>query len=454
MIANHTGLLKVPLVSGTAGDNPSLTQGSETTFGLSNLPAEKDGLASYLLGIVCYLSGNVVQSGGTGSLVAWEDVVRALIASFSVRNAWHGTPVNSAWVLGSDFPLWSYVFNGYRYLQRVPRSVPAANGTYPFNIRLFLPLHCGVGRKPHHTAQLALLYRDAIFGMNVAASSVLTGLSTGSSITSLTARCTALCLLEPEVRMGPAFEIVDYTSPTPAATSFDTRFQDFANNTAIAGTERGAGIVWSMLRSSVRGGGGPVDFSTLTRVAVPFRGQSEISDVGSFLDEAIDAMGPTRVIGSTLDSATAQVVDNTGYPNIVGALDPLTINAPVRASTLLGFPIVSPGLRARAVEGPAGRRDDRAVADLLGGALGRHPPLAHRAAARVDPGEAGELARAGDPVEPREEGPRRRELVRQLRLADEADEQAGRAHRRPEEDALPAPAARERRGSAVEAGPP
>jgi hypothetical protein len=343
MIANHTGLLKVPLVSGTAGDNPSLTQGSETTFGLSNLPAEKDGLASYLLGIVCYLSGNVVQSGGTGSLVAWEDVVRALIASFSVRNAWHGTPVNSAWVLGSDFPLWSYVFNGYRYLQRVPRSVPAANGTYPFNIRLFLPLHCGVGRKPHHTAQLALLYRDAIFGMNVAASSVLTGLSTGSSITSLTARCTALCLLEPEVRMGPAFEIVDYTSPTPAATSFDTRFQDFANNTAIAGTERGAGIVWSMLRSSVRGGGGPVDFSTLTRVAVPFRGQSEISDVGSFLDEAIDAMGPTRVIGSTLDSATAQVVDNTGYPNIVGALDPLTINAPVRASTLLGFPIVSPG---------------------------------------------------------------------------------------------------------------
>lgn len=344
MFANHTGILKVPLVSGTAGDNPSLTQGAETTFGLSNLPMEKDGLAAYLMGISVYLTGNFVQAGGAGTLVTFEDMIRSLIASFSVRNAWHGTPVNSSWVLGADYSAWGFVLNGYRFPQPVPRSVPAANATYPFNIRLFLPLHFGVGKKPHHTAQLALLYRDAIFGINVAASTVLTGLSTGSSITSLSCRATAMCLLEPEVRMGPACELVDYTAPTPAATSFDTRFQDFANNTAISGTERGAGIVWAMLRSSVRGGGGPVDFSTLTRVAVPFRGQAEISDVGSYLDEAWDAMGgPRRPIGSTLDSATSQVVDSTGYPNIVGALDPISATAtPIRATTLLGFPVVNP----------------------------------------------------------------------------------------------------------------
>jgi hypothetical protein len=343
VIVNHTGILKVPLVSGTAGDNPSLTQGQETVFGLANLPAEKDGLAAYLLGITLYLSGNFVQAGGAGSLVAWEDVLRALIASVSVRNAWHGTPINSAWMLGSDMALWSYVLNGYRYIQRVPRSVPAANATYPFNLRVFIPLSCGVGKKPHHTAQLNMMYRDAILGINTAAATVGTTLSTGSSITGLTVRATAQCLLEPEVRLGPAFEVVDYTAPTPAAASFDTRFQDFANNTAIAGTERGAGIVWAMLRSSVRGGGGPVDFSTLSRIAVPFRGQAEISDVGSYLDECQDAIGgPQRVIGSTLDSATAQVVDASGYPNIVGGLESLVLNTPIKASTIMGFPLVNP----------------------------------------------------------------------------------------------------------------
>jgi hypothetical protein len=344
MITNHTGLLKIPLVSGTAGDNPSLTQGQETTFGLANLPAEKDGLAAYLVGIVVYVSGNFVQAGGAGSLVAWEDVLRALVQSFSVRNCWHGTPVNSAWVLGSDIPLWSYVLNGYRYLQRVPRAVPAANGTYPFNLRIFLPLSCGVGKKPHHTTHLNLMYRDGTFGINVAAATVGTGLSTGSSITGLNCRATAMCLLEPELRLGPACEIVDYTSPTPNAASFESRFQDYANNTGITGTEKGAGIVWAMLRSSLRGGGGPVDFSTLTRISVPFRGQIEISDPASFFDECDDAIGgPQRVIGSTLDSATAQVVDASGYPNIVGATDPLVLNTPIKASTVLGFPLVNPG---------------------------------------------------------------------------------------------------------------
>jgi hypothetical protein len=343
VITNHTGVLKVPLVSGTAGDNPGLTQGQETVFGLASLPAEKDGLAAYLMGISVYLSGNVVQSGGTGTLIFWEDLIRSLISSFSVRNCWHGTPVNSAWVLGSDIPLWSYVLNGYRYLQRVCRQIPAANGTYPFNIRLFLPLHCGVGKKPHHTAHLNLMYRDGMFGINTAAASVATALSTGSSITALTVRATAMCLLEPEVRLGPACEIVDYTAPTPASASFDTRFQDFGNNTAISGTERGAGVVWSVLRSSVRGGGGPVDFSTLTRVAVPFRGQAEISDVGSYLDECYDSIGgPQRIIGSIGDSATAGQVDQSGYPNIVGALESLVVNTPIKATTLLGFPVVSP----------------------------------------------------------------------------------------------------------------
>jgi hypothetical protein len=343
MLANHTGLLKVPLVSGTAGDNPSLTAGVETTFALANLPAEKDGLANYLLGLVVYISGNFVQAGGAGSLVAWEDLIRCLVASFSVRNCWHGTPVNSAWVLGSDVPLWSYVLNGYRYVQRVPRQIPAANGTYPFNLRLFVPLSCGVGKKPHHTAHLALMYKDGIFGMNVAAASVGTGLSTGSSITGLNVRATAMCLLEPEVRLGPAGEIVDYTSPTPAAAAFDTRFQDFANNTGIAGTEKGAGIVWAMLRSSVRGGGGPVDFSTLTRIAVPFRGQAEISDVASYIDECNDAIGgPQRIVAQGIDSSATGAIDTSGYPNIVGGLESTTVNLPIRATTLLGFPLVNP----------------------------------------------------------------------------------------------------------------
>jgi hypothetical protein len=345
MFCNHTGVFKVPLVSGTAGDNPSLTAGQETVFGLANIPAEKDGLANYVLGIRLFLQGNFVQAGGTGSLVRIEDLIRALVASISVRNCWHGTPINSAWMLGADLFWLSFVLNGYRLVGRVPRAIPAANGTYPFNIGLFIPLHLGLGKKPHHTAHLALMFRDGIFGINTAAASVGTGLSTGSSITSLACRATAMCMLEPEIRLGPAGELVDYTAPTPNSASFESRFQDFANNTAIAGTERGAGIALALLRSSALGGGGPVDFSTLSRISVPFRGQQEISDVGAFVDEAIDAMGPQRPIGSIIDSSVASnVVDYSGYPYFLRSTEAnATVGSPIPATSLFGFPLVSPG---------------------------------------------------------------------------------------------------------------
>lgn len=346
MYNNHTGFMKWPLSSASGGDNPAPTAGAETTFALQTIPVEKNGLASYLYGIGVQVQGDFVQAGGTGVRTYLDNFIRFILASFSVRNAWHGTPVNTQWWIGAYQHVAEYVMNGYRKTSRAKAAFPAANATYPFTIRMFLPLCLGVGKKPHHTAQLALLYQDAILGFNFPSTAAMLAFSPGSSLANVSLRATAFCGLDPEIRLGPVPEFVDYFAPSVAGAAQEIKFTDYGNQTALTGVERTAGIVWANLVGNLNGAPGPCDVNTITRISAPWRNQIEVSDVGSFVDEAIDAMGPTRIVGSTVDSggAAGTLTDYSGYPNIMGGQGGVQRTLFTDTGVLWGLPLVNPGV--------------------------------------------------------------------------------------------------------------
>jgi hypothetical protein len=358
MLANHTGYLKYPLTAQSGGDNPSLSAGQVTTFSLSSIPAFEGNLANYVYGLLLMVSGTITQAGGAGSSITADRLVQAIVSSLNVRNAWYGTPVNAAWWNGGMVAYHaSYVINGYRQPWRARNPIPAANGATAFVIELFIPLHLGVGRKPHHTAPLALMLDQALLDINVQAASQLTFWSAGATFSSLTCRCTALVLPDPELRIGPVPEFAQYQAQVPAAASFNARFEGVGNNTGITGVEAGAGIVWATLLSSIGGNnfgsGTACNWVQLTRIGVPFRGQVETGHVGAFVSEAIDAMGPQRIIGSANESAQQTLSDYNGYPYVLGVQSATSSSVELDATSsggltgatagLWGLPIVSPG---------------------------------------------------------------------------------------------------------------
>lgn len=345
MYSNHTGFMKWPLSSASGGDNPTPTQGQETVFALNTIPKSKDGLASYLYGISILIAGDWIQSGGTGIRTFIDNFLRLLIASVSVRNAWHGTPVNTQWWLGAYLYPAEFVLNGYRRVQRSKGVFPAANATYPFSVRVFIPLCCGVGKKPQHTAQLALMYQDALLGVNMAAASVGTTQSPGSSFANLSMRATAYVGLDPEIRLGPQMELVDYVGSSTAGTSQEAKFLDYGNQTSLNGVMRSGGIVWANLVGNLNGCPGPVDVGKITRFSFPGRNQIEVSDVEAWYDEANDAIGPARPIGSVADSggAAGTLYDGSGYPFILGSTTGLQRTQPIDNGVAFGLPVINPG---------------------------------------------------------------------------------------------------------------
>jgi hypothetical protein len=289
LLRNHTGFHFYPLTSGS-NDNPTFSQTAPTSFEMKNIPIFIGSLAYYLYGVLLTFTGNVVQAGGAGSAIPYWDIVRALIDALEVRNAWHGTPVSSNHLKGSMLQVTEPLDCGYALPQIIPGIIPAANGTYAIEISVFVPLCIGEGDKPHHTAQLALFYKQAQCVINPSAASVLTGLSTGSSFTSLAVRASAVMLPEPEIRLGPVGEWIDYQSPASSNQS-QIALDSFGNVTGLAGTMPNAGVLWQGALTSLRGLPGSFTVDTVTKFSYPFRGQVESMHIQAFVTQQLLAMG-------------------------------------------------------------------------------------------------------------------------------------------------------------------
>lgn len=344
LIKNHTGFHFYPLTAG-ANDNPTFSQTSPTSFEMKNLPIAVGGMAYYVYGVLLTLTGNFVQAGGAGVAVAYWDLVRSLIDGLEVRNAWHGTPVSANHLKGSMLQITQALDCGYALPQIPGGIVAAANGTYAFELNVFVPLCIGQGAKPHHSAQLALFYKQAQVVINPSASTVQTGLSAGSSFTSLAVRASAMMLPEPEIRLGPAGEWIDYQSSAAAGQS-QIALDSFGNVTGLAGTMPNAGVLWMGALSNLRGLPGSFAVDAVTRYSFPFRGQIEIQQIQAFVTQQLLSMG-----GGDF-AARAAVAAVSSFYNDMGAfpydVNNAASNFGIGGSTfkqlpgMLFFPMITP----------------------------------------------------------------------------------------------------------------
>jgi hypothetical protein len=338
LLRNHTGFQFYPLSAGS-NDNPTFSQTAPTSFEMKNIPIAVGSLPYYVYGVLLTFYGNLVQAGGAGSTVNQNRLRQALIDSLEIRNAWHGTPVSANHVKGTMLPIIEAIGGGYCAPQIASGAFAAGNGTYAFRTTVFLPLCIGNGAKPHHSAQLALFYKQAQLTINPSAASVLAGFSTGATFSSLSVRATAVMLPEPELRLGPVGEWIDYQS---AASSNQTQIalDSFGNVTGMAGTIPNAGLSWMGALTNVEGMPGSFAADTVTRYSFPFRGQVDIMQIEAFVAQQLYAMGGDWAARSTTAQLAALQADATlSFPysliaNSSSTYHPLT--------GLLFLPMVTP----------------------------------------------------------------------------------------------------------------
>lgn len=338
MLKNHTGCQFWPLSTGSS-DNPSLSQGTPTTFNLDSIPTFNQSLAYYLMGLLVTITGTYTQAGGTGVATPWDRFLGFLVDSLEVRNAWHGTPVSVNFVKGSFLRTVEFIGCGYRRPARDRGILPAANGAYVFSYTFMVPLCAGVGEKPHHTAQLALFFKKSQLVINMSAAGIATAFSPGSTLTAMAARCSAVLLPDAELRLGPGIEWVDYTV---SASSGQTQIQllSFGNQTALTGTERGAGVLNMMALTSLNGQPGSFIADTVTKLSLPWRGQIELQQIPAFLSQMFLSQGPMQVIGDSQNQAVANALSDVGrWPYATGTDHS---NTALEVTGLLAFPLVVP----------------------------------------------------------------------------------------------------------------
>lgn len=341
LIRNHTGFHLYPLSTG-ASDTYTWAGSDVATFNMKNVPIAVGDQAYYAYGIHLSFTGSLIQAGGGGSIVDRQKLIRALVDSIELRNAWHGTPLSSRQIKGSMLPIVEFVGCGYQSGQRGPGEAVAANGTYNFRVNVLVPLCVGLGPKPHHTAQLALFYKQAQLDINTAATSVLTGITAGASFGTTTVRASLVMLPEKEIRLGPAVEWVDYQS---SATSGQEQIilDSFGNKTGLSGVIPNAGVVWMGALTSVGGLPGSFSVDAVTRYSFPWRGQVEIRQIDAFATMQLMAMGPARPDSNIANSNGSPDGYVNGFPySQGGAID--IVNGGNILAQLLFFPMVTPAM--------------------------------------------------------------------------------------------------------------
>ncbi len=306
-----TGAQYWPLTTGN-NDNPSLTAGQQTSFFFNTVPdrCPTAPLAYYLPVVKLTITGNVVQAGTLTSQIFWDQLPAALFTSLNLQNAWHGTPISANHVLGSNFPYVEFYANGFRYGSRRRPPIPTTAGTYPFAYTFDItPAVSRLGRLGGDTAQLAALFQNAQLQINVAAASVITGLSAGATLTNLKARATAVLVPRNELVLGTPVETIMH-QVVAGSNSNQIQIKGFGTDTMLTGVQNKGGVVHLAELSSLLGG----VFATknITFYNFPWRGQAPVYDIdGYFTTATLGNMpnGRPQVLGADLAGGDAEFTD-------------------------------------------------------------------------------------------------------------------------------------------------
>ena len=331
-LRDHTGFQNYPLTAGS-NDAPQPVAGNPTTFELRALPILLGNLAYYLYGLTVTVSLTITQSGGTGSAISYDRLHGLILDSVELRNAWHGTPISQNHVKGVHLPILTYLGAGYGSVNRIQAAIPAAAGAYATRLTFFVPLCMGTGDKPHHTAQLALFYKQSQLVLNFAQSSVLSGYSAGATAAFTSVKATASILPEKEVRLGCGVENILYRSPA-ASSQEQILLASFGNVTGLTGTIPDAGVLSLWAVTSLNGQGGSFAAQDVTRYSNPWRGQVPTTHMEAVLAQQLAA------IGLTAQAAMVNDVQGSiaGFPYSLGATHSGSANP---MTNLLVFPMVT-----------------------------------------------------------------------------------------------------------------
>jgi len=343
MLKHATGAQSIPLTSGSS-DNPSLTASSTTTFNVNTVPDRAPGgLAYYLPCVLLTITGNVVQSGTAGVAIAYDVLRQCIIDSIDWITAWHGTVVSANHVKGKWLPIVEFVSGGYGFATRQPEIIQAAAGTYPFEMTVAIPANSlGVGNLQGNTSQLALLFQTSQIKINVAASSVVSGISPGASLTSLAARCSAQVEPSAELVLGTPVEwIMEQT--VAGASSPLVLINNFGTDSMIQGIENKGGVLWLGELTSVNNQGGVFAAETVTGYSFPWGNQIQTYHLQAVISQMLTGL-PDRRPQVFPTSVSGGDSEGNSYPyTAVASNQSTTTSSLLTAKNLLAWIMRQPG---------------------------------------------------------------------------------------------------------------
>jgi hypothetical protein len=279
-----TGSVLWPLVTGN-NDDPTLTQGKVTSFFCNTVPdrCPTGPLAYYLPVFLLTIVATLTQPASGGAPIYWDMLPSALLESVDLINCWHGTPISTNYVKGANLPVVEFLSNGYMRPVRERPPYPGAAGVYPIEYTFALrPSVSGLGHLESETSQLALLYQTGQLKLNIADASAITSLSTGATLSEMSARCSAVLVPRNELVLGTPIESVLHEI-VAGTNSSQIQIKGFGTDTAITGIEQKGGVVNLMELTSLNRQGGCFEVENITQYAFPWRGQDQIQHIIGFM---------------------------------------------------------------------------------------------------------------------------------------------------------------------------
>ncbi len=320
MNINGTGGQLWPLTTGN-NDNPTLTASQQTSFFFNTVPdrCPTAPLAYYMPVVLLTIFATITQPASGATAIQWDQIPKALFTSINIQNAWHGTPVSANHVLGAQAPVWEYYANGFRNGARRHPPIPTTAGAYPLAYTFAItPAVNRMGRLMSSTSQLAALFQQAQLQINVAPSTVITGLSAGATLTSMSARASAVLIPRNELVLGTPVETILHQI-VAGSNSNQIQIKGFGTDTMLTGVQNKGGVVYlSELASNV---GGVFATKDVTFYNFPWRGQAPVYDINAFV--AMQQLGNkpvsrSQVVGVEVAGGDAEFNNN---PYAMGTTD-------------------------------------------------------------------------------------------------------------------------------------
>jgi hypothetical protein len=368
------------LLSGST-NAPALTPGQQTAFQFQDVPdrSPTGPLAYYLPGVILTFAGNIVQAGGGGSQIYWDTFFQALFSSLAWIQAWHGSPIQAQHVTGAQWAVTEYYVNGFRYQNGQKRLVAnAGNGTYPFQVSIFVPFSsCRMGELEHDTSQLALLARASQLQINVAPANVVQTLSIGSSITNLTARASAILVPRQDLILGTPIETI--LTQIVAGSGNAVKITNFGTDTGLQGVDPGGGVLaLNFLTANFNGlnTGGSFASANITDFTWQWRGQAYSQDILGLLSNWKRLLPNPYAAFLTTPGGSADLL---GPPYPLGnpvSDSPITIiNTQAELANLMYWSLVGPGTEPRLSNLQTADSDQTFNMTVTGGYTGTHQIL-------------------------------------------------------------------------------